>query len=67
MGKRLTISIDLDNAAFEDDFGGEIQRILEDVAARVPTRAGFGDCVIYDINGNHVGTFNVDYRQGEDR
>jgi hypothetical protein len=63
MALQLTIKMDLDNAAFEDDFEGEVQRILDDVSTRVPTREGFGECSIHDINGNRVGFFRVD-REG---
>ena len=55
---RLTITMDLDNAAFED--GEEVSRILRDLAADLEGFASTdGDCGPYplmDLNGNKVHT-----------
>ena len=52
---RLTIEINLDNAAFADN-PMELDRVLGRVAARVPTEPEDGDgAPISDVNGNVVG------------
>lgn len=57
---KIKIEFETDNAAFDDGMGGwpEIQRILEDLAARIARGqihySGSGD-PIRDINGNLVG------------
>lgn len=53
---RFTLSIDMDNAAFENAF--ELNRILLDVAEK----ATQGPChaqSVRDINGNRVGQWKV--------
>jgi len=49
-----TLSIKTDNAAFEDDPGYEIARILRQVADRVECGEE-GDIILRDVNGNRVG------------
>lgn len=58
---KLTIKINLDNAAFEDGDGVEIARILGDLAERLPfpTRKTNGALQIHDSNGNHCGTAEI--------
>lgn len=53
------IEIDTGNAAFEDEGKGyEIARILRDIADKVENGAESG--IARDINGNKVGTFEVE-------
>lgn len=56
-----TVTIKTDNAAFEDDMGYEIARILRQLADRVE-RGEEGDIILRDVNGNRVGMagFKVD-------
>jgi len=57
----LTIKVKTDNAAFEDDnLGPELARILRALAARVEEADGSDDNgLIFDINGNSVGTWVI--------
>jgi hypothetical protein len=50
----LTITINTDNAAFEDDMRGELARILRKLAKDF--EQGNNPTTIRDINGNTVGT-----------
>ena len=50
----ITIRIATDNAAFEDNWYGEITTIFEKVAARI--RDGEDSFAVRDSNGNKVGT-----------
>jgi hypothetical protein len=58
---RLTLTIETDNAAFQDgQLGPELGRILHNVAERVIKLAAYGphiDGRPVDINGNTVGSF----------
>lgn len=61
---KITIEINCDNAAFEDDAGGEIARILNSIASEAqefyhPTNNRMCP-VVRDINGNKVGTVTVE-------
>lgn len=49
------IEISTDNAAFQDDPGAEVARILREVAERV--EAGELSRTVRDYNGNGVGSF----------
>lgn len=60
---RLDITINMDNAAFEDD-PGELLRILQTIPAKVEEQKARGACLcdapeagdkLLDINGNTVG------------
>lgn len=63
----LTITIDLDNAAFEDNESAEVQRILAEYAPRLDSlgvhHARPGETQelfsVRDYNGNTVGKFEV--------
>lgn len=58
---RLNITIELDNAAFEDGGPDEVARILADLASRLPDpldQTG-GALSLHDANGNHVGTAEI--------
>lgn len=66
---KLFMEIDLDNAAFEDDFEGELKRILGRVSAKVMNQRARADgCIcdapevddkILDVNGNTVGRLRL--------
>ncbi len=56
---RLTITMDLDNAAFEDGGGQEITRILTDLCRKLPDEICEGNRALFDINGNRVGTAEI--------
>jgi hypothetical protein len=49
--------VELDNQAFEDN--GELPRILRGVADKIDRLRSY-PFVLYDINGNKVGTANVE-------
>ena len=57
---KLSIEIELDNAAFLDD-ADEIGRILSDVAERLPfpLRDTGGALSLHDCNGNWVGSAEI--------
>ena len=61
---RVTITIDMDNAAFEDTPGIEVARILKVVAERVQADPSnpddWGAPRLRDINGNAVGEVLID-------
>jgi len=52
---KLTIEIDLDNAAFAEDRAEELARILNLLAYRLPDRPQSAPINLYDVNGNNVG------------
>jgi len=55
----LRIKLNLDNAAFEDDQGAEVARILAAYAASIESGElnGFDlTATLRDVNGNKVGT-----------
>lgn len=60
---RFQLLIDCDNAAFDDDFFGELQRVLLDVRGDIryltnrPGKCEDGN--IRDINGNKIGTWEL--------
>ena len=54
---KATIHIEMDNAAFEDDPGVELARILRETARKIEEGYWAGQC--YDINGNQVGNFDI--------
>lgn len=53
----LTIKMELDNAAFADDGTAEVERILGDVASRLPEPLDETgqDLSLHDANGNWCG------------
>jgi hypothetical protein len=51
----VKIEFSTDNAAFEDDFGGEVERILCWIAEQVKYDRTGGN--IRDLNGNTVGSW----------
>lgn len=59
----ITIEINCDNAAFEDDAGREVARILADLASKLPrlrNPAKWDGLTLCDINGNTVGKVTVE-------
>lgn len=55
---KLRIEIELDNAAFEGDYGpSEVEGVLNDVVSRLPAplRHTGRKLNLHDSNGNHVG------------
>ncbi len=54
---KFTLTIECDNAAFEDDAGAEVARILRDAADDLDgdMMAETGSANLRDINGNIVG------------
>lgn len=54
---KATITIEMDNAAFENRPASELARILKDITLRV--KQGDSDFSVHDINGNTVGSFNI--------
>lgn len=58
---KMTITIQMDNAAFEDNQGGEVARILRELASKIDGDSSL-EGVYYnlrDINGNKVGEMNI--------
>jgi hypothetical protein len=51
----MTIKFKTDNAAFEEDFSGEVVRILQVIIQDV--ERGYDNGAIMDVNGNKVGTW----------
>jgi hypothetical protein len=54
----LTLTIKMDNAAFEDDPITEAARILRTLAQDME-KFGLSDKALFDYNGNHVGLVKV--------
>jgi len=55
----ITITIETNNAAFDDDYEMEVARILKSAAVRSMLGRG-GSLPLRDINGNTVGHFADD-------
>jgi hypothetical protein len=58
---KATIKINMDNAAFENNNGNELARILENVRSAVEEMQMFigMEKKLVDINGNVVGSFKI--------
>lgn len=54
---RFTVTIECDNAAFEDNAHGEVRRILHGIIERLGSMRSSGACM--DINGNKVGEWEL--------
>lgn len=56
---KLTIEINTDNAAFEDNY--ELGRIVEEIGAALYASdiSTMRNKKLYDINGNHVGFVKI--------
>jgi len=63
---RMTIRIQMDNAAFDVTCGSEVARILRDVAERVDgynkvgVERNFTSRRLYDVNGDETGAIKVE-------
>ena len=55
---KITITINTENAAFDDNAAPEVNRILKKLQNRF-TNTGFEDRAIMDVNGNTVGNVEV--------
>ena len=55
----ITIVFQIDNAAFVDDFAGEVNAILESVSQQI--RQGQREGILRDSNGNKVGSFTISF------
>jgi hypothetical protein len=58
MLRRITITIETGNAAFDNDPAAEAARILRDLAGRFD-RAGIVTPLLYDVNGNYCGSITI--------
>ena len=57
---KYTITITCDNAAFEDDPGAEVARILRELAKRCEYEGHAAPAILRDTNGNKVGQAEVE-------
>lgn len=61
---KVTITIDCDNAAFEDGAGREVVRILKRLIKRIEEDGSAVDdwfgVALMDVNGNKVGKMEVE-------
>ena len=53
------LTINTDNAAFDDDMEAELARILTDIAQALRDYGPWAGGTIRDINGNPVGTYTI--------
>jgi hypothetical protein len=51
----LTVRIEVDNAAFDEDPHLEVARILRELAIRYEREGRERNVTLYDVNGNRVG------------
>ena len=56
---KCTITIDMDNAAFDGRELAEIAACLKRLVKRIENNTAFYGCSISDTNGNKVGKFEV--------
>ena len=59
MQATITITIDMDNAAFGDAPNYELARILRGLSNKLAYSSEFIDRPLFDINGNKVGKFEL--------
>lgn len=62
---KLIIQIDASNAAFEENFAGEVRRILRNIDPEfvpLPGDEEGNGAPLYDINGNRVGFVRLQER-----
>ena len=58
---RLSIVIDCDNAAFSEDFAGQLADILDDCRDTIEAKGEtFTEKPLYDFNGNKVGRMTLE-------
>jgi hypothetical protein len=60
MTMKITIEIDIDGAAFEESGGSEVARILRELSVRYEEEGFYYFGHLRDINGNLVGTANLE-------
>jgi len=58
-GQVITITIQADNAAFEDNPGGEVARILRKMARELANGLEYNVKNLKDANGNTVGRVEI--------
>ena len=57
---RVDISIEIDGAAFQDEPGQELSRVIAEIAYRIKRKATNEPCwALWDVNGNSVGYINT--------
>lgn len=56
---KAKITIEMDNAEFEDGYEVALARILRELAQDVEDGTKRNGGKLYDINGNHVGSFSI--------
>lgn len=56
---RVTITIECDNAAFDETPAVEVARILQRYAAKLREAYQLEECKLRDVNGNTVGQVKV--------
>lgn len=62
----FTLKIETDNAAFDENHGEEVARILREIADNLNFGNVFGlDGTARDINGNTVGEWTLDAREND--
>lgn len=63
---KVIIEFETDNASFADDLPGEVDRVLDDVAARLAARLNMPDRItadsgrVSDSNGNTIGKWRFE-------
>lgn len=57
---KLTITINTENSAFEDDEDMEVSRILIRIAERIASGTDVHKALVMDSNGNSVGQIFVE-------
>lgn len=58
---KLSIVIECDNAAFSEDFVGQLADILDDCRDTIECKGQtFTEMSLYDINGNKVGRMTLE-------
>jgi len=56
---KLKLSLNTDNAAFDDNPQAEMARILRDAAHMIEADAGLTFTVLLDFNGNRCGELKI--------
>lgn len=62
MARKFNLTIRADDAAFDDDAGAEIARILRDAATAL--ERGTRGAPLHDSNGNQVGRYDLSAGKG---
>ncbi len=56
----FTLRIETENAAFAENLGGELARVLRDVADRLERSTCYDESILFDANGNRVGNYTLE-------